>query len=116
MNKYLLVSPDAISAALVREAKDAQKPVYYTSRVFSAVVVRYPRLDFLAFALVITARRLRSYFQAYPIKVFIQATLKKMQKRLDASAHLLNLAIELSEFDIKYLPQNVVRGKSLLTL
>jgi len=59
---YLAVSPSAVSSDLVREDAGIQKPVYFTSKEFHGAEERYPWIEKLAFALVISARRLRPYF------------------------------------------------------
>jgi hypothetical protein len=59
---YLAVSPSAVSSALVREEKGVQKPVYFTSRALRGAEERYPRIEKLAFALIVSARKLRPYF------------------------------------------------------
>jgi hypothetical protein len=64
---YLAVSPSAVSSALVREDAGIQKPVYFTSKALHGAEERYPRIEKLAFALIISARRLRPYFQAHDI-------------------------------------------------
>jgi hypothetical protein len=60
---YLAVSPSAVSSALVREDVGIQKPVYFTSKVLHGADERYPRIEKLAFALVVSASRLRPYFR-----------------------------------------------------
>jgi hypothetical protein len=64
---YLAVSPSAVSSALVREDSGVQKPVYFTSKALHGAEERYPRIEKLAFSLIISARRLRPYFQAHAI-------------------------------------------------
>jgi hypothetical protein len=59
---YLAVSPSAVSSSLVKEDAGIQKPVYFTSKALHGAEERYPRIKKLAFALVISARRLRPYF------------------------------------------------------
>jgi len=59
---YLAVSPSAVSSSLVKEDACIQKPVYFTSKALHGADERYPRIEKLAFALVISARRLRPYF------------------------------------------------------
>jgi hypothetical protein len=39
---YLAVSPIAISAALIREDKGVQKPVYFVSKALDRTEERYP--------------------------------------------------------------------------
>ncbi|KAK3019363.1 hypothetical protein RJ639_004337 [Escallonia herrerae] len=52
---YLLVTKVAVSAVLVR----VQKPIYYVSKVLQDVETRYPKIDKIALALIISAKRLR---------------------------------------------------------
>ena len=46
---YLAVSNTAISSALIREERNVQKPVYYTSQAFQGVEASYPRMEKIAF-------------------------------------------------------------------
>ena len=59
---YLAVSQAAVSAALVREEDGSQRPVYFTSRMLQGAEERYPQMEKLAFALITTVRKLKSYF------------------------------------------------------
>ena len=61
----MVVSSTAVSAALVREEDKVQKPVYYASQALRGAEVRYPPMEKLAFALVMSARKLKPYFQAH---------------------------------------------------
>ncbi|KAF5442748.1 hypothetical protein F2P56_035372 [Juglans regia] len=108
LNVYLVVSTHAVLVPLIQGTKGF--PEYYTSQEFQGVEVRYPQMDMLAFAQVVTAWHLRPYLQAHPIKVLMETPLKKVLQQLDASNHLVNWAIELSVFDIDYCPQSAVKG------
>ena len=66
---YLVVSATAVSAALIREEDNRQLLVYYVSQVFQGARSRYPRIEKIAFALIVASRKLRQYFQANPILV-----------------------------------------------
>lgn len=63
VSMYLVVTPDAISVALVREEGKEQKPVYYASRALRGAEARYPKIELVTFAVVIATRQLRPYFQ-----------------------------------------------------
>ena len=99
---YLAVTTHAVSSALVREEGRVQKPVYYTSRALREVEGRYPQIEKLAFALITASRKLRHYFQAHVINVMTDHQLKKAMNKLEAAGRLIQWAVELSEFDIKY--------------
>ncbi|XP_041011349.1 uncharacterized protein LOC121255135 [Juglans microcarpa x Juglans regia] len=94
---YLSISPQAASSALVRDEGGVQKHVYYTSQDYLGAETRYPRIEQLAFALVVNTRRLRSYFQAHLVRVLTEILLKKILQKPDASGSLTNWAVELSE-------------------
>ena len=56
----------------------------------------------LVFALITASRKLRHYFQAHVINVMTNHQLKKAMNKLKAIGQLIQWAVELSEFDIKY--------------
>ena len=101
---YLVVSPVAVSTALIREEEKVQKPVYYASRVLRGAEKRYPPMEKLSFALVTAARKLKLYFQAHTIVVLIDKPLRRAMSNPDAAGRLALWAIELSEFNIQYRP------------
>ena len=111
---YLGVSPHAVSSALIREEGKVQKPVYYTSRALRGAEGRYPLMEKLVFALVTASRKLRHYFQAYVINVMTDYPLKKAMNKLEAAGRLIQWAVELSEFDIKYQPRNAIKAQALV--
>ena len=53
---YIAVSQAAVSAALVRDEGDSQRPVYFISRAFQGAEERYPQMEKLAFALITAAK------------------------------------------------------------
>ena len=111
---YLVVSPHVVSSALIREEGKVQKPVYYTSRALRGAEGRYPLMEKLVFALVTASRKLRHYFQAYVINVMTDYPLKKAMNKLEAAGRLIQWAVELSEFDIKYQPRNAIKAQALV--
>ena len=90
-----------------------QKPVYYTSRALRGAEGRYPLMEKLAFALITASRKLRHYFQAHVIVVMTDHALKKSMNKLEATGRLIQWAIELSEFDVKYQPRNAIKAQAL---
>jgi hypothetical protein len=82
---YLAVSPTVVSSALIREENGVQLPVYYTSKAFQGAEERYPAMEKLALALVVTARKLRPYFQAHSIIVLTNHPLRKAMSKPDAA-------------------------------
>ena len=90
-----------------------QKLVYYTSRALRGAEGRYPLIEKLAFALITASRKLRHYFQAYIINVMTDHPLKKAMNKLEAAGCLIQWAVELSEFDIRYQPRHAIKAQAL---
>jgi len=64
---YTTVSRTSISSVLVRENHEGQKPIYYVSKTLIDAETHYPAMEKLALAVVMSARKLRPYFQSHPI-------------------------------------------------
>ena len=110
---YLAVIPYAVSSALIREEGRVQKPVYYTSRALRGAEGRYPLIEKLAFALITVSRKLQHYFQSHIINVMTDHPLKKAMNKLEAAGRLIQWAVELSEFDVKYQSRNAIKAQAL---
>ena len=71
-------------------------------------------MEKFAFALVIASKNLRLYFQAHVINVLTDQSLKKAMNKLEATGRLIQWALELSEFDIKYQPRGAIKAQALV--
>ncbi|KAM1149253.1 hypothetical protein ACFX2B_029561 [Malus domestica] len=66
---YLSVSASAVSFVLIRKNGNVERHVYYANKALQDAETRYSNIDKLALALVMSARKLRPYFQAHSIIV-----------------------------------------------
>ncbi|KAK1586619.1 hypothetical protein Q3G72_004304 [Acer saccharum] len=53
------------------------------------------------------------YFQAYKIGVYTNCLLKLILQKPEVSGKLTKWAIELSEFDVEYLPRTAIKGQAV---
>ncbi|KAI5337749.1 hypothetical protein L3X38_017020 [Prunus dulcis] len=110
---YLSVSASAVSSVLIRSKDNAEHPVHYVSKALQDAEVRYPDIEKLVFALVVSARRLQPYFQAHTIHVLTNQLLRQVLQKPETSGRLVKWAIELGEFDIHYKPRPAIRGQAV---
>ena len=66
-------------------------------------------MEKIAFTLLVTSRKLRPYFQAHPIVVMTNQSIRKMMNKIDAASQL----IQLGQFDIEYQPQAAIKTQVL---
>ncbi|XP_073112333.1 uncharacterized protein [Elaeis guineensis] len=111
---YLATSPEAVSSVLVRENENRiHQPIYYVSKVLHEAETRYSKVKKMIFALVISAQRLRPYFQAHAIVVLTDQPLRAILHRPDTSGRLAKWAVKLGEFDIQYRPRPALKAQVL---
>ena len=72
---YIAATTQVVSATLVVEweegghALKVQRPVYFISEVLSNSKTRYSQIQKLLYAVLITKRKLRHYFESHPMTV-----------------------------------------------
>ncbi|GJV18604.1 reverse transcriptase domain-containing protein [Tanacetum coccineum] len=86
---YLVASKEAVSVVLMTEREARQMPIYFVSRALKGPEVNYTSMEKLVLALVHASKRLKRYFQAYPILVA-----KSICQRISASRFIMERSKE----------------------
>ncbi|MCI15838.1 maturase K, partial [Trifolium medium] len=110
---YLAVASEAVSATLIRETTEGQKPICFTSKALQGPENRYQLIEKVALALVNAARRLRHYFLGHTIVVRTDQPIKSLLDRPDMAGKMLKWSLKLSEFDIHYESRKVLKAQVL---
>jgi hypothetical protein len=72
---YVAATTQVVSAAVVVKRHEeghallVQRPVYFISEVLSETKIRYPQIQKLLYAVILTRRKLRHYFESHPVTV-----------------------------------------------
>jgi len=109
----ILVSDIAVSGVLVREDRGEHKPIFYVSQTFTGAESRYPQMEKLALAVIMSARKLRPYFQSHSIIVMGSMPLCAILHIPSQSGRLAKWEIELSEYDIEYRNKTYAKSQVL---
>jgi len=110
---YLTVSEEVVSAALVQEGEGEDRPVYFVGRTLHAAETRYQMIEKVALALVLTAKRMRPYFQNHSITVRTDYPIFKILSKSDLAGRMIGWSVKLSEFDIRYEPRGAIKSQCL---
>ncbi|XP_061356157.1 uncharacterized protein LOC133300599 [Gastrolobium bilobum] len=110
---YLFVGDVAISSVLVQEDEEGQQPIYFVCRLLHGAELRYQRLEKVVFALLISARRLRAYFQGHKILVRSDLPIRLILHKPDLAGRMMSWVVELSEFDITFESRKAIKSQAL---
>ncbi|XP_070039750.1 uncharacterized protein [Nicotiana tomentosiformis] len=81
--------------------------------VGSGAETRYPHLERLSLAPLVSSRKLRPYFQCYPIAIVTTFLLRNVLHNPELSGHLAKWVVEVNEFDITYKPTTAIKSQVL---
>jgi hypothetical protein len=79
-----------------------QRPVYYISEVHHEDKTRYLEVHKLLYAVLITSRKLRHYFQAHRISVVSSYPLRAVLHNPNATGNIAKWVAELAEFKLDF--------------
>jgi len=82
---YLSISEEVVSAILVKEVDKEEQSIYFASWTLHVVEARYQMIEKVAFALVLTTRRMRPFFQNHAIVERINYLIIKILSKPDQS-------------------------------
>ncbi|XP_071688186.1 uncharacterized protein [Rutidosis leptorrhynchoides] len=86
-------------------------PIYFVSKALSGSELNYLPIEKLVYALVVTSRRLRRYFQAHQIMVLTDQPIRQLLYKPEISGRLTKWAIELGKHEIAYCARSAIKGQ-----
>ena len=110
---YLVVSEHAVSAVLVRETPEYQRPIFFISKTMTEAESRYLPLEKAALALIRAAKKLPQYFQATTVTVLTDLPLKVLLQCSDFSGRITRWGVQLGSLEVEYKPRTTIKGQVL---
>src|SRR5207237_9693963 len=117
---YVAAASHVVSTAIIVERQEEghtqkiQRPVYFISEVLSESKIRYPHVQKILYAMLITSRKLVHYFQAHPILVITSFPIGDILHNRDAIGMIAKWAVELGSFELSFQPQTAIKSQALI--
>jgi hypothetical protein len=118
----LAATTHVVSTAIVVERQEdshtylVQLPVYFVSEVLSESKAHYQPVQKLLYAVLITSRKLRHYFQKYSISDVTDYPLGDILRNQDATGRISNWAVELGALTVDFKPRTAIMSQALVDL
>ncbi|XP_057436319.1 uncharacterized protein LOC130728766 [Lotus japonicus] len=114
LSMLISISDNAVSSVLLQEIKGDVEIIYFVSHALQGAEVRYQKIEKAALALIISARKLRPYFQGFPVVVKTDLPLRQVLQKLDLAGRMVSWAVELSEFGITFEKKGAIKAQVLV--
>jgi hypothetical protein len=117
---YIIAMTQVVSAVLVVERAEEghalliQRPVYFISKVLLETKVRYPQIQKLLYAIVLTRHKLRHYFEGHPVTVVSSFPLREIARNWEASGRIAKWTIEFISETLSYAPRKSIKSQVLV--
>jgi hypothetical protein len=118
---YVSTTHSAVSGALVVEKETThnnktskqQLSLYFISEVLTGSKKFYSEMEKICYAVVMSVRKLRHYFEAHTIKVLTNQTMSEIFGNKDSSRRISKWAIELSEHVVDFEKRSAIKSHIL---
>jgi hypothetical protein len=91
-----------------------QHPVYFISEVLGPSKMKYPQVQKLLYAVLLTARKLRHYFDDHKVIVVTGFPIRDILHDKEAIGRVAKWACELGAHDIEFRPRTSIKTQALV--
>jgi hypothetical protein len=117
---YTAATDRVVSTVLVVEQDElghvykVQRPVYFISKVLNESKTRYPQIQKLIYAIQITSRKLKHYFDGHRVLVTTSFPLGDILRNKDTNGKIIKWAMELCPFSLDFHSPTTVKSQALV--